>query len=328
MAVAVGPMVRRQRAAGWLAAIGVAVMVYGTLLPLTFDWSRGPWAQERVLATLGWSLPGVEDAVVNVVICLPLGVLLCWRLTGWAVPSVVRVAAVTVAIGLMSYTVESLQSMLPGRVPAWSDVALNTLAGWLGAMLAAPVSLLTWLVGKAMAWSLCEVRRSRRWPYEWRLGAAIAVVLVQAGIALGDVGSAAGSGGTSGTINLLPFAVHFNQPFATAVGMVVAQAWGYAVLGLIVGACFGLRRPWVAAGSSVLVAVMIAGVAIISEIQAGGGADVTSVLVAGAGAAAGALAYMASRQLAPTPATRSANAPRRCYVWRHRYTTAYACRRR
>ena len=75
------------------------------------------------------------DVAVNVVGYVPLGFLL--------VLSALRVgrdrfavASATLLAGLLSFSMESLQSYLPARVPSNVDLGLNLLGAWLGALLA------------------------------------------------------------------------------------------------------------------------------------------------------------------------------------------------
>jgi len=103
------------------------------LLPLRFDLSAGPWAQGEWLATPGWSAPSLDDAITNIVVCVPIGLLLHWSLHRRPGRRWVRIALCGLIVGIFSYLIESIQTLLPGRVSAWSDVCANALGGLLGA---------------------------------------------------------------------------------------------------------------------------------------------------------------------------------------------------
>ncbi len=124
-----------KKTSAWpLALIYTGLVFYASLYPFS-DWrSQGivPWA------FLGSSLPKYWtgfDVAINVIGYVPLGFLL--------VLSALRVGrnrfavvTATVLAGLLSFSMESLQSYLPARVPSNVDLGLNVLGAWLGAMLA------------------------------------------------------------------------------------------------------------------------------------------------------------------------------------------------
>ena len=124
-----------KKTSAWpLALIYTGLIFYASLYPFS-DWrSQGilPWA------FLGSSLPKYWtgfDVATNVIGYVPLGFLL--------VLSALRVgrdrfAVVTATLlaGLLSFSMESLQSYLPSRVPSNVDLGLNLLGASLGAMLA------------------------------------------------------------------------------------------------------------------------------------------------------------------------------------------------
>jgi len=124
-----------KKTSAWpLALIYTGLIFYASLYPFS-DWrSQGilPWA------FLGSSLPRYWtgfDVATNVIGYVPLGFLL--------VLSALRVgrdrfAVVTATLlaGLLSFSMESLQSYLPARVPSNVDLGLNLLGAWLGAVFA------------------------------------------------------------------------------------------------------------------------------------------------------------------------------------------------
>jgi VanZ family protein len=122
----------RQRSSAWpLALLFTGLVVYASLYPFA-----------------GWRLQGVEptaflwaplpqywtgfDVLANLVGYAPLGFLLALALLrsgggAWTWP---------LALGLpvlLSMGVETLQNLLPGRIPSNLDLALNTVGAWLGA---------------------------------------------------------------------------------------------------------------------------------------------------------------------------------------------------
>lgn len=117
-----------------LALIYAGLIVYASLYPFA-DWRyQGimPWA------FLGSPLPKYWtgfDVAVNIIGYLPIGFLL--------VLSALRtgrtryaVLLTTLAAGVLSLVLESLQSYLPVRVPSNVDLVLNVTGAWLGALLA------------------------------------------------------------------------------------------------------------------------------------------------------------------------------------------------
>lgn len=124
-----------RRTAAWpLALVYVALVVYASLYPFE-GWrevSVRPWAFIVAPPPPHWTL---FDIGINVVGYAPLGFLLC---LAWQRATALRHVAMvaTVLCGLLSVTMEGLQTWLPARVPSNVDLMLNVLGGWLGAMLA------------------------------------------------------------------------------------------------------------------------------------------------------------------------------------------------
>jgi VanZ family protein len=117
-----------------LALVYVGLIVYASLYPFA-DWryqSIVPWA------FLSGPLPKYWtgfDVAINVLGYMPLGFLL--------VLSALRTGRLRYAMGLavlvsglLSLTMESVQSYLPTRVSSNVDFGLNVLGGWLGAIIA------------------------------------------------------------------------------------------------------------------------------------------------------------------------------------------------
>lgn len=125
--------------AGWLAAYAAA-LVYASLYPWK-DW-RAPSAAMLEFVSAPWPRYWTAfDVATNVIAYLPFGLLACVAIARGAHTTVVRAApwALTLAT-LLSFGLESMQSLLPARVPSRLDLALNVagaaagilIAGWLG----------------------------------------------------------------------------------------------------------------------------------------------------------------------------------------------------
>src|SRR5450830_30178 len=135
-----------------LALIYVGLIFYASLYPFA-DWRyQGivPWAFLSSPLPKYWT---GFDVAINVVGYLPLGFLLVLSAlrTGRARYAVVLA---TLVAGVLSLTMESLQSYLPVRVPSNVDLALNTLGAWLGALLAWAMEKL----GVIDRWSIFRAR--------------------------------------------------------------------------------------------------------------------------------------------------------------------------
>ncbi len=117
-----------------LALIYGGLIVYASLYPFA-DWRyQGivPWAFLSSPLPKYWT---GFDVVTNVLGYVPLGFLL--TLSALRTGKVSHgVGLATLMAGVLSLTLESLQSYLPARVPSNVDLALNLLGAWLGALLA------------------------------------------------------------------------------------------------------------------------------------------------------------------------------------------------
>lgn len=117
-----------------LALIYAGLIVYASLYPFA-EWRyQGivPWAYLSGSWPRYWT---GFDVAANALGYMPLGFLLAL--------SALRtgryryaVAVATLAAGVLSLTMESLQSYLPARVPSNVDLGLNVAGAWLGALLA------------------------------------------------------------------------------------------------------------------------------------------------------------------------------------------------
>ena len=115
-------------------------LVYGGLIIYASLYPFADWRYQGILPWTFLSSPLPKywtgfDVTINVLGYLPLGFLLALSAlrTGRA-PYAIVVA--TLVAGVLSLTMESLQSYLPVRVPSNVDLGLNVAGGWLGALLA------------------------------------------------------------------------------------------------------------------------------------------------------------------------------------------------
>ena len=124
-----------KKTSAWpLALIYIGLIFYASLYPFS-DWRyQGivPWT------FLGAALPKYWtgfDVAINVIGYAPLGFLLALSALRMGRGRLAVVSA-TLLAGLLSFSMESLQSYLPARVPSNVDLALNLAGAWLGALLA------------------------------------------------------------------------------------------------------------------------------------------------------------------------------------------------
>lgn len=141
------------RTAAWpLAILYTVLAVYASLYPFT-DWrDQGvlPWAYLTAPLPRYWT---GFDVAINLMGYAPLGFLLGLGAlrtghTRWALP-----LALVGALGL-SAAMEALQSYLPARVPSNVDLALNTLGGLVGGLVALGLDRL----GVLARWSRVRTR--------------------------------------------------------------------------------------------------------------------------------------------------------------------------
>ncbi|MBV8503332.1 MAG: VanZ family protein [Paucibacter sp.] len=135
--------------ARWLLAAWLALIVYASLYPFE-PWRWPPSQDWRSVLALPWPRKIFPwDAQINVVGYMPLGMLLRTRgpRPGLFWPLLLSIA--------LSYTMEVLQTFLPGRVPSASDLFFNSTGALAGAVLA-------WIADRV---GLLE--RSHGWRESW-----------------------------------------------------------------------------------------------------------------------------------------------------------------
>ena len=111
-----------------------ATIIYATLFPWV-GWRVPSGSPFRFLGEPWPRFWTRFDVVSNFVAYLPLGALLALRLRATLRGILIVLAAVTAAAAL-SFTLESLQSYLPTRVPSRLDLLVNSAGGGCGALLA------------------------------------------------------------------------------------------------------------------------------------------------------------------------------------------------
>ena len=116
-----------------LAAAYALLLVYGSLYPFG-DWLPA----EGMLAFLTAPWPRYiirSDIIANILIYLPMGLLAARALRYRLRPGAAAVVATALCL-MLSLAMESLQTLLPGRVSSLLDLLLNGLGGLGGALLA------------------------------------------------------------------------------------------------------------------------------------------------------------------------------------------------
>ena len=128
----------KPKTSAWPLALSYTVLIlYASLYPFS-DWrDQGmvPWFYLTAPLPKYWTW---FDVVTNVLGYAPLGFLyaLSAMRSGGAWRSAHAVLLASVAAGLLSMTMEGLQSYLPVRVPSNVDLTMNFLGAWLGAVTA------------------------------------------------------------------------------------------------------------------------------------------------------------------------------------------------
>lgn len=284
---------------GVLASVVIAVLIYGSLIPFDFAWSgavqqNGGAAAALLdaLASPAWTTAGqgesslglsfaLSDWLMNLALYLPLGVTLRMalraKLRRWPV-ELLGTAAIALAL---SWTVESMQSLMPMRVASLNDVLANSGAALFAALIAPAV----WQLYRRAAFSLyCRLTGALATlrALAQRPGVAIAIAVLNAVvIGLWYVGELKKAGvGESASI-ALPFEKAFALPYDLGVLVLGEALLAYAGIGclLLLLTYTGVQR--VAMGWVVLGVVALALVAEISRAATRNTApDITGPLLA------------------------------------------------
>ncbi len=251
---------------GVLALLVAIALLYGSLIPFDFTVGSGGASSAdwlRALTTPRWvDAPGhsslgvpyaVSDTALNVLLYLPLGMTLRMALRRRGDARVLQVGAAVLAGLVLSWTIESLQGLMPARVASLNDVVANSV----GALLGALAATLLWGWYKRLAFAcFCRlagvIDRLRAW--RDRPVLVILLALFNAGVIglwyaseLGRAGIVDSRGGA------LPFEQAFELPYDLGA-LVLGQALlAYAGIGclLMLLTYTGARRlamNWVVLG--------------------------------------------------------------------------------
>jgi VanZ family protein len=121
------------RIARWLTLVVGLVIVYGSLYP--FDFMAPPKGSVIALLTqLDWARTTRADVLANLLLYVPLGALLSFALpTQWSAARTAFLAATAGA--LLAALLETLQLLEPSRVASLTDLVLNGIGTFAGAVL-------------------------------------------------------------------------------------------------------------------------------------------------------------------------------------------------
>lgn len=118
----------------WLATAYGTLVVYGTLFPLD-EWARPLWGWTNPITAAWPKNASRADLLVNLLAYVPLGLFLALWLRPRA--GTLMAIVITVALGTaLSFTLETLQSALPSRVPSPLDWVTNVAGTMMGALVA------------------------------------------------------------------------------------------------------------------------------------------------------------------------------------------------
>lgn len=273
-ALRVHPLWARPVLLAWAVAV---VLLYGSLLPFDFAWSRaversggvGALVVEALTSprwvsaapgasSLGVPL-GVSDVLVNVLLYVPLGVCLRMAIRPRLRHRFAQVGGAVLLAFMISWLVESLQSLMPARVASVNDVLANTS----GACIAAVVAPMLWGWYKRLVFaSYCRLA----WPIACLRGLRdrpIVAIMIAMGNALvigvWYVFELQRSGLIKGISNgELPFERAFELPYDLGAVVLGRALLVYAGLGclLLLLTCTGGRR--IAMGWVVLAVALMA----------------------------------------------------------------------
>lgn len=260
---------------GVLAGVVIAVLIYGSLIPFDFAWvaaveqSGGAWpalletftSPQWISAPQGTSSTGMSfvmsDLLMNLLLYLPLGVTVRmalrkrWRCWPFEVLGTLAIAFV------LSWTVESLQNLMPMRVASINDVLANSGAALAAALIAPSI----WRVYRRTSfWLYCRlagVLITLR-TLAQRPGIAITIAAINAiVIGLWYVGELQKSGIGNQSVLALPFERAFDLPYDLGVLVLGEALLAYAGIGclLLLLTYTGVQRiamGWVVLGVVIL----------------------------------------------------------------------------
>lgn len=140
----------------WWVVLSLVLLAHGSLLPWNLSFDRLVGDGFRALSRITFAATTPNDIAANVLVYIPLG-LVVGLARSESKPSVLRRVAFATLIGSgLSLGLEALQVCIPGRVPSWIDVILNTLGCLLGAVAGMVVRRHGVVIGR---WLLAHARR-------------------------------------------------------------------------------------------------------------------------------------------------------------------------
>lgn len=117
------------------ALAAIAGVLYGSLLPFSFDAGRLDALRLADVFGLCFRPTNLEDIITNLLVYLPVGFLAAAATPLRRCPRGVAVLLATLAGTLASLTAECLQQAVSVRIPSLTDVCLNAAGAGLGAVL-------------------------------------------------------------------------------------------------------------------------------------------------------------------------------------------------
>lgn len=123
-----------ERAARWLLAVVLFLIVYGSLFPFRFA-DSGVLGPGELLGSLSWARTTRSDIAANVLLYVPFGACLAWMLSARLGGLVAAMLSVLAGF-LLSMFIEAAQVFETRRVASLSDVFFNGLGAAFGALLA------------------------------------------------------------------------------------------------------------------------------------------------------------------------------------------------
>lgn len=140
----------------WWVVLSLVLLAHGSLLPWNLSFDRLVGDGFRALSRITFAATTPDDIAANVLVYIPLG-LVVGLARSESRPSVLRRVAFATLIGSgLSLGLEALQVCIPGRVPSWIDVILNTLGCFFGAVAGMVVRRHGVVIGR---WLLVHARR-------------------------------------------------------------------------------------------------------------------------------------------------------------------------
>ena len=289
-----------------LALVWTALLVYGSLLPWGFDLggaaarSGGTWqAATAWITSPRWGPAAAEasslgmpnwasDLAVNLMLYGPLGVLLRLTMSRLTGRHAVQVLCAAAAVVWLSWTIESTQSLIPGRYASLQDVLANSLGGCLGVMLGHRVNS-AWRAGAFAIYRLTarpmgafsqRLLTHRRRPAVMFAALAVNAGLIASWYALTTTSIDGAHGGGAG-VHTVPFERYFDRSYDVAAVLLGRSLIVYCLAGSVLMLTMMRGRTRQALGWVVLtVALTAAAFEALKLLSPAPDADVTEPLIA------------------------------------------------